>query len=36
MSDGAIFLFGLLVTLFALGPLVIAAISELREKGDRT
>jgi hypothetical protein len=36
MSDGAIFLFGLLVTLFALGPLAIAAISELREKRDRT
>jgi hypothetical protein len=36
MSDGTIFLFGLLATLFALGPLVIAAISELREKEDGT
>jgi hypothetical protein len=30
MSEPALFLFGLLVTLFALGPLTIAAILELR------
>ena len=35
MSDGAIFVFGLLATLFALGPLAIAAISELREKDNQ-
>jgi hypothetical protein len=32
MSDFVIFLFGLVATLFTLGPLTIAAISELREK----
>jgi hypothetical protein len=32
MSDAAIFVFGLVATLFTLGPLAIAAISELREK----
>lgn len=32
MSDLALFMFGLLATLFTLGPLAIAAISELREK----
>ena len=34
MSDVVIFLFGLVATLFTLGPLTIAAISELREKDD--
>jgi hypothetical protein len=34
MSDATIFVFGLVATLFALGPLTIAAISELREKDD--
>ena len=34
MSDFVIFLFGLVATLFTLGPLAIAAISELREKDD--
>jgi hypothetical protein len=32
MSDGLLFVFGLLVTIFTLGPLAIAAIVELREK----
>lgn len=32
MSDVTIFLFGLLATLFAVGPLSIALILELREK----
>lgn len=35
MSDGFIFVFGLLATIFALGPLIIAAISEVREKNDQ-
>jgi hypothetical protein len=29
MSDGAIFVFGLVATIFTLGPLLIAAISEV-------
>ncbi len=32
MSDVTLFLFGLLATLFAVGPLSIALILELREK----
>jgi hypothetical protein len=32
MSDAAIFVFGLVATLFTLGPLIIAAISEVRGK----
>ena len=32
MSDVTIFLFGLLATLFAVGPLGIAFILDLREK----
>jgi hypothetical protein len=32
MSDGAIFVFGLVATAFTLGPLIIAAISEVRGK----
>jgi hypothetical protein len=32
MSDLAIFLFGFVATVVTLGPLLIAAISELREK----
>ncbi len=32
MSDGFIFIFGLVATLFTLGPLTIAAISEVRNK----
>jgi hypothetical protein len=32
MSDTAIFIFGFIALTFTLGPLTIAAISELREK----
>jgi hypothetical protein len=32
MSDGAIFVFGLVATIVTLGPLLIAAISEVRNK----
>lgn len=32
MSDGFIFAFGLVATLFTLGPLTIAALSEVRGK----
>lgn len=32
MSDGFIFVFGLIAVTVAVGPLIIAAISELREK----
>jgi hypothetical protein len=32
MSDLALFVFGLIATGFTLGPLAIAALSELREK----
>jgi hypothetical protein len=32
MSDGLIFLFGLLATILTLGPLAIAALSELSDK----
>ena len=32
MSDGFIFVFGLVVTLFTLGPLTIAAVSEILNK----
>lgn len=35
MSDGALFVFGLIATLFAIGPLIIAAITELREKDNQ-
>ena len=35
MSDGAIFVFGLVATLFTLGPLTIAAVSEIRNKDHR-
>ena len=34
MTDTALFIFGLIATLFAVGPLAIAAISELREERD--
>jgi hypothetical protein len=32
MSDGLLFLFGLIATILTLGPLTIAALSELRDK----
>lgn len=32
MSDAALFVFGLVATLFAVGPLSVALILELREK----
>jgi hypothetical protein len=32
MSDSALLMFGLIATIFTLGPLAIAAISELRAK----
>jgi hypothetical protein len=35
MSDGVLFVFGLVATIFTLGPLTIAAISEMREKDNR-
>jgi len=35
MSDGLIFVFGLIALLVAVGPLVIAAISEVREEDER-
>jgi hypothetical protein len=34
MSDALIFVFGMLATLFAVGPLAIAAASDLRRKDD--
>jgi hypothetical protein len=35
MSDGVLFMFGLLATIFTLGPLTIAAILEVRGQVDR-
>jgi hypothetical protein len=35
MSDGAIFVFGVVGTLLLLGPLTIVAISEVREEEDQ-
>jgi hypothetical protein len=35
MNEALLFLFGLVVTLCAIGPLIIAAITEIRERDGR-
>jgi hypothetical protein len=35
MSDGTLFFFGLIATLLTLGPLIVAAVSEMRDKGSK-
>jgi hypothetical protein len=35
MSDSLLFLFGLFATILTLGPLAIAALSELRDKDEQ-
>jgi hypothetical protein len=35
MSDAVLFVFGLLATIFTLGPLTISAVLELRDKANQ-